>query len=130
MKPEIPHNLTMEQAALYQGERPERKKRSHHKPRNPKRSDSLCLLCMAYHCQHISPPSTPRLTRREINLLLLVLDGHSNKEIAARTGSSHATIKSSTGAIYRKFRTVLFPLANRITVAIWAHEHRDLLEKP
>jgi DNA-binding NarL/FixJ family response regulator len=124
---EIPRNLTMEQAALYQGERPTKSHKRARRGKYPKPSDALCLKCLTRNCEHIKPPVAPRLTRRDIAILLLLTDGHSNKEVAVRMGITDGGMKSTTSAIYRKFLGSL-PNITRVAVAIWVHDHRELLE--
>jgi DNA-binding NarL/FixJ family response regulator len=47
------------------------------------------------------PPASP-LTRRELEVLHLLADGISNKEIAARLGMAAKTTMHHTSKIYRK----------------------------
>jgi two-component system nitrate/nitrite response regulator NarL len=62
-----------------------------------------------------------RLTQREIQIVRLVCEGLSNKEIARRMGISEGTIKFRLHLIYRKLaitnRTSLATLALRTEVA-------------
>jgi two-component system, NarL family, response regulator DegU len=52
-----------------------------------------------------SEPGNPfhPLSEREMEVLSLVVDGNSNKEIAARLGISHQTVKNHITSILRKF---------------------------
>jgi DNA-binding NarL/FixJ family response regulator len=44
----------------------------------------------------------PRLTERQTEVLNLIVDGHSNKEIAYRLGTSEGTVKAHVTAIMRQ----------------------------
>jgi DNA-binding NarL/FixJ family response regulator len=44
----------------------------------------------------------PRLTERQTEVLNLIVDGHSNKEIAHRLGTSEGTVKAHVTAIMRQ----------------------------
>jgi len=48
-------------------------------------------------------PAPPRLTPRQAEVLALIGDGHANKEIAHRLGTSEGTIKAHVAAIMRQF---------------------------
>jgi two-component system, NarL family, response regulator DegU len=52
-----------------------------------------------------SEPGSPfhPLSDREMEVLVLVVDGKSNKEIAALLGISHQTVKNHITSILRKF---------------------------
>jgi DNA-binding NarL/FixJ family response regulator len=67
------------------------------------------------------PRDLTRLTEREIQIVRLVCEGLSNKEIARRMGISEGTIKFRLHVIYRKLainnRTSLATLALRSEVA-------------
>jgi DNA-binding NarL/FixJ family response regulator len=45
----------------------------------------------------------PRLTERQNEVMSLIADGHSNKEIAHRLGTSEGTVKAHVTAIMRQF---------------------------
>jgi NarL family two-component system response regulator LiaR len=66
--------------------------------------------------------STPdRLTRREREILLLLAQGKSNRQIARETDVSVRTVKFHTGNIYSKLR-----LASRSEAIAWAWRHDEL----
>ena len=44
-----------------------------------------------------------RITDRDVEIALLIADGETNKEIAARLGISEQTVKNRAREIYRKF---------------------------
>ena len=46
----------------------------------------------------------PRLTRRERQIVALLMEGCANKEIAARLATSEQTIKNQLSTLYRKAR--------------------------
>lgn len=48
-------------------------------------------------------PGAPRLTARQAEVLALIGDGHANKEIAHRLGTSEGTVKAHVAAIMRQF---------------------------
>ena len=65
---------------------------------------------------HLEPDSTePKLTPREHDLVRAILDGLSNKEIAARLGISVQTVKNGLGPVFDKYR-----VARRLELAIRA----------
>jgi two-component system nitrate/nitrite response regulator NarL len=49
------------------------------------------------------PNTTPRLTRRQAQVLELVLDGHANKEIAYRLAMSEGTVKTHLASVMRMY---------------------------
>lgn len=51
----------------------------------------------------LGAPVAPRLTGRQAEVLALLGDGHANKEIAHRLGTSEGTIKAHVAAIMRQF---------------------------
>jgi two-component system nitrate/nitrite response regulator NarL len=63
------------------------------------------------------------LTEREREVLLLVADGLSNKEVARRLNIAEGTVKMHLYAIYQKIS-----VNNRTALANWARQHRDELE--
>ena len=58
------------------------------------------------------------LTGREIDILRGLLDGHSNKMIANRLGTTDATVKAQLRHLLRKIGA-----ENRTQAALWAREH-------
>ncbi len=65
-----------------------------------------------------SESSKPLLTSRERQIVRLVLQGESNKDIASRLGTSAHTVKNQLTTIYRKLG-----VANRILLVAWAYQH-------
>ena len=75
-----------------------------------------------------SPESTPNncdtpdpqvsLTRRERDILRLIAQGLSNKEIAAQLHLSEKTVRNRLSEIFSKLG-----VGNRTQAAIWAREH-------
>jgi DNA-binding NarL/FixJ family response regulator len=63
-------------------------------------------------------PSSPSLTRREIDVLTLVVQGLSNEEIARELHLSEGTVKKYLGNVMAKFH-----LKNRVQVAVHAVRH-------
>jgi DNA-binding NarL/FixJ family response regulator len=57
----------------------------------------------------------PKLTPREADLLRAILDGLSNKEIAARLGISVQTVKNGLGPVFDKYQ-----VSSRLELAIRA----------
>jgi DNA-binding NarL/FixJ family response regulator len=58
------------------------------------------------------------LTRREREILVLVAEGHSNRELARRLWVTEQTVKFHLSNIYRKL-----DVANRTEASRWAHRH-------
>ena len=58
------------------------------------------------------------LTRREREILALVAEGHSNRELAGRLWVTEQTVKFHLSNIYRKLE-----VANRTEASRWAHRH-------
>lgn len=67
---------------------------------------------------------TPALTRRELEILQLVAEGHSNAELARMLWVTEQTIKFHLSNIYRKLQ-----VANRTEASRWA-QLRGLLAQP
>lgn len=65
-----------------------------------------------------APPPHEQLTPREREILILVAQGKSNKEIAAQLFLSEKTVKHHLGNIFRKLR-----VRNRVEAARYAYEH-------
>lgn len=61
---------------------------------------------------------TPRLTSRERELLALVREGLSNREIGARLGIGEQTVKNALSVLFEKFA-----VRNRTQLAIAASAH-------
>jgi DNA-binding NarL/FixJ family response regulator len=61
------------------------------------------------------PTIDPKLTPREQDLVRAILDGLSNKEIAARLGISVQTVKNGLGPVFDKYR-----VSSRLELAIRA----------
>lgn len=59
-----------------------------------------------------------RLTKRELQILGLVADGHSNPEVARMLWLTEQTVKFHLRNVYRKLHVV-----NRIEASDWAHSH-------
>ena len=58
---------------------------------------------------------TPTLTRRERDVLRLLIDGHSNGEIAQRLGIREQTVKDHVSAMLKKFH-----VQTRVALAVAA----------
>ena len=69
-------------------------------------------------------PDTPGLTRRELEILQLVAEGHSNAELARMLWVTEQTLKFHLSNIYRKL-----DVANRTEASRWA-QLRGLLDAP
>src|SRR5207237_3705041 len=69
-------------------------------------------------------PAMPELTRRELEILRLVAEGHSNGELAKMLWVTEQTVKFHLSNIYRKLG-----VANRTEASRWAHLH-GLLAPP
>ena len=61
------------------------------------------------------------LTRREREILALVAEGHSNRELAKMLWVTEQTVKFHLSNIYRKL-----DVSNRTEASRWAHKHRLL----
>jgi DNA-binding NarL/FixJ family response regulator len=68
------------------------------------------------------PPDAPRLTRRELEILRLAADGHSNAQLARMLWVTEQTVKFHLSNIYRKL-----DVSNRTEASRWAQRH-GLLE--
>ena len=64
------------------------------------------------------------LTAREWQIVRGVLRGESNKNIAARLGTSAHTVKNQLTTIYRKLG-----VSNRMLLAAWAYRHSAGLDE-
>lgn len=63
------------------------------------------------------------LTRRELEILALVAEGHSNGQMARKLWVTEQTVKFHLSNIYRKL-----DVANRTEAAGWAHRHHLVAE--
>ena len=68
---------------------------------------------IGFDIQSLRPPSRPRLSAKQEQVLKLLRQGQSNKVIASQLGLSEATVKVHLGCIMRKLG-----VANRTQVAI------------
>ena len=74
--------------------------------------------------QAVAGPETLDLTRRELEILQLVAEGHSNANLAKRLWVTEQTIKFHLSNVYRKLN-----VSNRTEAARWAQLH-GLLSEP
>jgi DNA-binding NarL/FixJ family response regulator len=72
----------------------------------------------------LQPGEAPGLTRREIEILQLVAEGHSNSQLARMLWVTEQTVKFHLSNIYRKL-----DVANRTEASRWAQLH-GLLPEP
>jgi DNA-binding NarL/FixJ family response regulator len=70
-----------------------------------------------------SLPDAPELTRRELEILRLVAEGHSNSQLARMLWVTEQTVKFHLSNIYRKL-----DVANRTEASRWAQLHGLLLD--
>jgi NarL family two-component system response regulator LiaR len=64
------------------------------------------------------PEDEPGLTKREVEILRLVAEGHSNSQLAKMLWVTEQTVKFHLSNIYRKLE-----VANRTEASRWAHLH-------
>ena len=64
-------------------------------------------------------PAGVRLTMRERQLIAALLDGCSNKQIAARFGVSDQTVKNQLTGLYLKVG-----VTSRVELVVWAMRHQ------
>jgi DNA-binding NarL/FixJ family response regulator len=76
----------------------------------------------AVPAEPVLPADAPRLTRRELEILRLVAEGHSNAQLARMLWVTEQTVKFHLSNIYRKL-----DVANRTEASRWAQRH-GLLE--
>ena len=75
--------------------------------------------------QHVPPlRNVPRLSEREVQILVGLVKGHANKVIARACDITEATVKVHMKSILRKIQ-----VANRTQAAIWALEHGYLSDE-
>jgi two-component system, NarL family, nitrate/nitrite response regulator NarL len=74
--------------------------------------------------EQVSNPPLDILSPRELEVLEVLCEGHSNKVIARRCGITEATVKVHVKAILRKLKA-----KNRTEAAIWAHENKSIINK-
>jgi DNA-binding NarL/FixJ family response regulator len=75
--------------------------------------------------QAVSLDDDPDLTRRELEILRLVADGHSNAQLARMLWVTEQTVKFHLSNIYRKL-----DVANRTEASRWAQVHGLLDGRP
>ena len=73
----------------------------------------------------VPPADAPPLTRRELEILRLVADGHSNAKLARMLWVTEQTVKFHLSNIYRKL-----DVANRTEASRWAQRHGLLESAP
>jgi DNA-binding NarL/FixJ family response regulator len=73
----------------------------------------------------VLPADTPPLTRRELEILRLVAEGHSNAQLARLLWVTEQTVKFHLSNIYRKL-----DVANRTEASRWAQRHGLLESSP
>lgn len=66
-----------------------------------------------------APPERTCLTRRERQIVLALLDGCTNREIAARFGTTEQTIKNQLSTLFAKTG-----VSSRLELALTALHHR------
>jgi DNA-binding NarL/FixJ family response regulator len=59
-----------------------------------------------------------RLTRRELEVLRLIVDGHHNKQIAAVLGISEKTVKTHCSRLFQRLG-----VSDRTQAAVWAERN-------
>jgi DNA-binding NarL/FixJ family response regulator len=78
---------------------------------------------MAAPREAVTAVETPELTRRELEILRLVAEGHSNAQLARLLWVTEQTVKFHLSNIYRKL-----DVANRTEASRWAQLHGLLAE--
>ncbi|MFL6021627.1 MAG: LuxR C-terminal-related transcriptional regulator [Gaiellaceae bacterium] len=73
----------------------------------------------------VASEPAPALTKREIEILRLVAEGHSNSQLAQMLWVTEQTVKFHLSNIYRKL-----DVANRTEASRWAQRHGLLVETP
>jgi DNA-binding NarL/FixJ family response regulator len=74
--------------------------------------------------ESVEEPDGPSLTRREMEILRLVAEGHSNSQVARRLWVTEQTVKFHLSNVYRKLN-----VANRTEASRWAQVHGLLSEE-
>jgi DNA-binding NarL/FixJ family response regulator len=82
-------------------------------------------VALAKPAEPTLPPDAPRLTRRELEILRLVADGHSNAQLARMLWVTEQTVKFHLSNIYRKL-----DVSNRTEAGRWAQRHGLLESSP
>ena len=67
----------------------------------------------------LRPAEAPRLTRRELQVMHLIAEGGTNKEIAAQLGIAIHTVKTHVHNLLLKLA-----LRTRLEVAVWVYSAR------
>jgi two-component system nitrate/nitrite response regulator NarL len=85
--------------------------------------DNISLACVVAGIRDVGLvtkdlPGVRALTRREHEIILVICEGSTNMESAARLGISEATVRHHLTSIYKKLR-----LANRVELAAYAYRH-------
>jgi DNA-binding CsgD family transcriptional regulator len=78
----------------------------------------------AVQSTHVPTEDLPDLTRRELEILQLVAEGHSNTQLAKMLWVTEQTVKFHLSNVYRKL-----DVANRTEASRWAQLH-GLLSTP
>lgn len=67
---------------------------------------------------------TTKLTRRELDVLRLIVDGHQNKQIAVALGISEKTVKSHCSRLFQRIG-----VSDRTQAAVWAERYLPQQER-
>jgi two-component system nitrate/nitrite response regulator NarL len=89
-------------------------------PFDSRSSASILLVAKVPSSESPIDYIAPSLSRREMLILRMLIEGSSNKAIALRLVITESTVKVHMKAILRKLR-----LQNRTQAAIWARNHFD-----
>jgi DNA-binding NarL/FixJ family response regulator len=85
----------------------------------------LARPSVAVPAERVLPADAQQLTRRELEILRLVADGHSNAQLARMLWVTEQTVKFHLSNIYRKL-----DVANRTEASRWAQRHGLLESSP
>jgi len=85
---------------------------------NSRSSSPLLGVAMESLCESQAGDAVPTMSRREMLILRMLIEGASNKVIALKLVITESTVKVHMKAILRKLR-----LQNRTQAAIWARNH-------